>query len=67
MNCVESLIWRNSGTYQCNPHTTLNEDDAQQLRDNPTGMIEAFKEVGLPWERIFDQIRDWAETVSIEI
>ena len=67
MKSIESLIRRNSGTCSCNPRDTLNEDAALQLRDNPTGVIEAYEQMGMPWERIFDQIKDWAESVSIEI
>ena len=64
---IESLVRRSSGTPSCNPRDTLNEDAALQLRDNPAGVIEAYKKMGMPWDRILDYIRDWAEAVSIEI
>ena len=64
---LDSLIQRNSGTSENNPRCTLNEDAAKQLKDNPTGVVEACESLGISWERVFDQIRDWAETVSFEI
>ena len=67
MKSIESLVRRSSGTLSCNPCDTLNKDAASQLRDNPAGVIEAYEKMGMPWDRIFDQIRDWAEPVSIEI
>ena len=56
---IESLIRRNSGTCSCNPCDTLNEDADLQLRNNPTGVIKAYEQMGMPWERIFNQIKDW--------
>ena len=64
---LDSLIWRNSGTSENNPQSTLNEDAVMQLKNNPTGVIEACESLGISWERVFDQIRDWAETVIFEI
>ena len=65
---LDSLIQRNSGTSENNPWCTLNEDAAmKQLKENPTGVIEACESLGISWERVFNQIRDWAEMVSFEI
>ena len=64
---LDSLIRRNSGTSENNPRCTLNEDATKQLKDNPTGVVEACESLGISWGRVFDQIRDWAETVSFEI
>ena len=61
------MVRRSSGTLSSNPHDTLNEDATSQLRDNPAGVIKAYEKMGMPWDRIFDQIRDWAEAVSIKI
>ena len=64
---LDNLIRRNSGTSENNPWYTLNEDAVKQLKDNPTGVIEGCESLGISWERVFDQIRDWAEMVSFEI
>ena len=44
---LDSLIRRNSGTSENNPQCTLNEDAAKQLKDNPTGVVEACESLGI--------------------
>ena len=55
-----------NGMPKTNPRDTLNLDVVQQLNMNPTGVIEAYEGSGLRWDRIFDQIREWAEAVSVK-
>ena len=66
VNGIMSLIRRTSGCVEDNPRDTLNMDAAKQLYANPSGVIAAYETLGLRWDTVFNQIKQWSETVSVE-